>query len=123
MSLDYSWERCSPEAKEWLDLNFEYNVWNLSCATVATGIPKITKANAYKFWRRYCAIQYAQGMPTYVTLDMVRMCVGFSTNASTMTDPQFAKRLADVVMEHAPYLVRLGNLDIKPKDEDARTNA
>lgn len=104
MSLRYEFRDCSPEGIDLLDHDTTLR-WNLSTATMAVGINKITKDNVDDFWDRYCAIQYAYGFGTYVNLEDIQRCVGFSTNASNMTPTKFKSHLAETLLGKARHLV------------------
>ena len=112
MTLSYSYRDCSPEARVWFDQVADTAVmWNLSTATMATGINTITEDNAEKFWKRYCAIQYAQGSPAYISEKLVHFSVGFSTNATTLTDTQFKHLLAQHLFDRARGMVEEPNTE------------
>lgn len=111
MSLDYNWRECSPEAKGYLDLNFHPNVWNLSAACLSARISQITEDNVDKFWNRYCAMQHALGLPTYASQELIKLCVGFSTNVSEMTDAEFKKWLGEAMLQNGQRLVMHHNTD------------
>jgi hypothetical protein len=82
--------------------------WNETCRSLSfasefIGIPKITEKNTELFYKRYLANGFVQSgsFDAYLTLEEVEKSVGFATNASPMTDTQFAKKLSNTVMLRA----------------------
>lgn len=115
MSLDFSYKGIDPVLVEHPGDSEEYHpvlnalVWmSMSC-----GYSKITKDNAAQVYLRIRAWQLLQGAlvhkkresnsisAVYITLRDVEAYIGLTTNASTLTDPQFSKRMLEWV-KNAP---------------------
>ena len=107
MSLNYDlstikdWEKVTkhPDRAELTPVTHAL-IW----ATIAVGSGHITELNAYQFYRRLSFSERARGSylqkwdgeassERYITIAEVRAHVGLSTNADTMTDAQFLKKV------------------------------
>jgi hypothetical protein len=107
MSLDFSYKGIDPVLVEHPGDDEEYHpvlqalVWmSMSC-----GYSRITKDNAAKVYERVRACQLMHGAfvhkkretnsisAVYITRRDVEAYVGLTTNATALTDPQFAKRM------------------------------
>jgi hypothetical protein len=112
MSLDFSFKNIDPVLVEHPGDSEEYHpvlhalVWmSMSC-----GYSRITKDNAAKVYERVRAFQLMQGAlvhkkretnsisAVYITKRDVEAYIGLTTNATALTDPQFAKRMLAWVM-------------------------
>jgi len=107
MSLDFSYKGIDPVLVEHPGDSEEYHpvlqalVWmSMSC-----GYSRITKDNADKVYLRVRACQLMHGAfvhkkrqtnsisAVYITKRDVESYIGLTTNATALTDPQFAKRM------------------------------
>lgn len=107
MSLDFSYKGIDPVLVEHPGNSEQYHpvlqalVWMSMCC----GYNKITKDNADKVYQRIKACQAMHGAfvdkkregnwttAVYITLRDVEAYIGLTTNASTLTDAAFAKRV------------------------------
>lgn len=105
MALTYDSTKCSEEAKQKIydDRNF---AWNLSAATVNAGMSRITESNFEEFWTRYCVFEQSIGGFLYITKEDARLCVGFTTNAETLSAHVFNKRIISNIYRSAPKVVK-----------------
>lgn len=121
MSLNFSTEKCTdrtyiddvrPDGTE----VWHPAVQSMSFATMNVGMPRITEENWGKFYDRYVQFHIAMGYTDwYLTPPVVKSFIGFSTNASAITDHKWKLDLAETVMRTAqrleaarkrPFLVR-----------------
>ncbi len=107
MSLDFSYKGIDPVLVEHPGDDEEYHpvLQALVWMSVSCGYSRITKDNAAKVYERVRAFQLMQGAlvhkkretnwtsAVYITLRDVESYIGLTTNATALTDPQFAKRM------------------------------
>lgn len=101
MSLDYSYKNVVNSDEVMWDKEDRMlpEVQSVIFATMFTGVPVIKDEEAaVKLFTRYCKLQYANnyGEP-FFTLALVKKLVGLATNASTITDAEFKKKLLDAL--------------------------
>ena len=115
MSLDFSYKGIDPVLVEHPGDSEEYHpvLQALVWMSVSCGYSRITKDNVPKVYERVRACQLMHGAfvhkkretnsisAVYITRRDVEAYVGLTTNATALTDPQFAKRMLEWV-KNAP---------------------
>ena len=110
MSLNFSFRKCAKiNGENVYDFPGNPEKWHpvadqLALVTMVIGISEITAKNAEKFAQRLSLyqriagplIRYGDGTKAYITAENVCQHIGMATNASTLTDAQFAKHMVEV---------------------------
>lgn len=80
-------------------------VESMTFASLNVGISRVTEENWEKFYERYVQLNVATGYTSwYLTPPMVKSFIGFSTNASAITDHKWKLDLAERVAMTAKRL-------------------
>lgn len=83
---------------------WSYEVTAVVHYSMIVSLSAITAENHEKWYGRYVTFMLATGTPKadwYITLDMVRKCIGLTTNVSTDTDAAFAKWIRSKIEQTA----------------------
>lgn len=114
MSLDFSFAKCAKvNGENVYDMPGNPEKWHpvaeqLAFVTMVIGMREITDKNAEKFAQRLSLyqritgplIRFGDGTKAYITLEDVEQHIGMATNASALTDAQFAKHMVEVASRY-----------------------
>jgi hypothetical protein len=75
--------------------------------TMIVGMNSITEKNAQKFYARVWTFERVEGpirgSGTFTTADDVRRLIGLQTNASTLTDHEWRRKVERIVERHTKF--------------------
>lgn len=81
----------------------------------------VTEANYEKWYARYAMFMLTQGTPRsewYITLEMLKRCIGLTCNVSDYTDAAYAKWIRSKIEETAKAIVSNARRELDaPKTE------
>lgn len=99
MSLDFNYRDCDDNLLT--DEHYEQTCQNVMFHTIFVGMPKITKENWSQFAMRCAMFDQAGNFYDYASrtplewADVIYPWIGLTTNASPMTDAEFAKKIKE----------------------------